>query len=249
MRFKKFALFLLLFYLVRADLQGPPSEEKNKKDKTEPQLTSNERKYVETNDDSQTSEAMTSTSTSADDEMSNTHDSSEKKSDSDEDLDDEADAIASLLSQDFSSGAAIKIVKAPVYQEKEVQKVTEMLSTLVNSHVKLIKKIEHEIEDLDGSIATLNTEEEPEHIPTPEEIELDNLYEAGMKIINNTRTDKASGYALLQQAADKGHIKAQAKVAWAQLLGNPLKLNFEEAKGTFLRLAETGLPDAHMVGQ
>lgn len=236
MRFKKSTLFLLLFFaaVARAELQGPPSDEKPpKKDKTEPQLNSNERKFVEndqSNDDSTSS------------------DFNEKKSDSDDDADDGVDAIASLLSQDFAnSGAAIKIVKAPVYQEKEVQKVTEMLSTLVNSHVKLIKKIENEIEDLDGSISMLATDEEPEHVMTPEEIELENLYEAGMKIINNTRTDKASGYAMLQQASDKGHHKAQAKVAWAQLLGNPLKLNFEESKATFVALAETGLPDAHMV--
>lgn len=123
--------------------------------------------------------------------------------------------------------------------------MTEMLSTLVNSHAKLIKKLEDEIEEMDGSIASLG--EQPEEVQTQEELELDMLYESAMKILNRTRSDKAEGIALLKQAADKGHSKAQAKIAWAQLMGNHVEMDFAAARETFLNLAETGLPDAHMV--
>lgn len=158
-------------------------------------------------------------------------------------------SLASLLAEEFAlQGSSIKIIKSPdLSQDNEAQRVTEMLSTLVNSHAKLIKKLEDEIEEIDGSLASLKSVEEPEPVLTPEQIELENLYEAAMKILNKTRSDKAGGFAMLKQAADKGHLNAQAKIAWAQLMGNPIEMNFEEAKNTFLQLVDTGLPDAHMV--
>lgn len=167
--------------------------------------------------------------------------------DSDESIDE--NSLASLLAEEFAlQGSAIKIIKSPdLSQDSDAQKVTEMLSTLVNSHAKLIKKLEDEIEEIDGSLASLKSVEEPEPILTAEEIELENLYEAAMKILNRTRSDKTGGFALLKEAADKGHLNAQAKIAWAQLMGNPIEMNFEEAKNTFLKLADAGLPDAHMV--
>lgn len=187
-----------------------------------------------------------------DDEDSNSNsDSNINKNDEHDDKaidsSDEENTIASLLAEEFSyQGSAIKIIKAPDFtQEKEAQKMTEMLSTLVNSHAKLIKKLEDEIEEMDGSIASLG--EQPEVVQTQEEIELEMLYESAMKILNRTRSDKAEGIALLKQAADKGHPKAQAKIAWAQLMGSHVEMDFASARETFLNLADTGLPDAHMV--
>lgn len=167
--------------------------------------------------------------------------------DSEESIDE--NSLATLLAEEFAlQGSAIKIIKSPdLSQDSDAQKVTEMLSTLVNSHAKLIKKLEDEIEEIDGSLASLKSVEEPEPILTAEQIELENLYEAAMKMLNRTRSDKAGGFALLKEAADKGHLNAQAKIAWAQLMGNPIEMNFEEAKNTFLKLADAGLPDAHMV--
>lgn len=187
------------------------------------------------------------------DRKSNTidDDNSIKKHTNDENDDKSAEtsdeSIATLIADEFSyQGSAIKIIKAPDFtQEKEAQKMTEMLSTLVNSHAKLIKKLENEIEEMDGSIASLG--DEPEPVQTQEEIELELLYESAMKILNRTRSEKVEGFILLKQAADKGHLKAQAKIAWAQLMGNHIDMDFDAARETFLKLADTGLPDAHMV--
>lgn len=214
-----------------AELQGPPvdSSANEKKDSSESTAqkssTSNERKSsIETNENVVV-------------DVDDTDGSIDENS------------LASLLDEEFAlQGSAIKIIKSPdLSQDNEAQKVTEMLTTLVNSHAKLIKKLEDEIDEIDGSLASLKNAEEPEPVLTPEQIELENLYEAAMKILNKTRSDKAGGFAMLKQAADKGHLNAQAKIAWAQLMGNPIEMNFEEAKNTFLKLVDTGLPDAHMV--
>lgn len=217
--------------IVAAELQGPPADtsKSEKKESSESGQTSNanERKSsVETNENIV-----------------------DEHGDLDESLDE--NSLASLLAEEFAlQGSAIKIIKSPdLSQDSEAQKVTEMLSTLVNSHAKLIKKLEDEIEEIDGSLASLQNVDEPEPALTPEQIELENLYESAMKILNKTRSDKAGGFALLKQAADKGHLNARAKIAWAQLMGNPIDMNFEEAKNTFLQLADAGLPDAHMVSR
>lgn len=190
------------------------------------------------------------------DRKSNTVDEENSKSDThaknDENVEkvtepSDKNTLESLLAEEFSyQGSAIKIIKAPDFtQEKEAQKMTEMLSTLVSSHAKLIKKLEDEIEEMDGSIASLG--EQPEQVQTQEEIELELLYDSAMKILNRTRSDKTEGFALLKQAAEKGHPKAQSKIAWAQLMGNHVEMDFVAARETFIQLADTGLPDAHMV--
>lgn len=230
MQITKIVLFTIVCVtIVASELQGPPvdastHETKKTSESTQP-AGQNQRKSAP-----QASESV------------------EAETDEPEEPIDE-NSLAALLAEEFAlQGSAIKIIKSPdLSQDSEAQKVTEMLSTLVNSHAKLIKKLEDEIEEIDGSLASLKSVEEPEPVLTPEQIELENLYESAMKILNKTRADKAGGFAMLKQAADKGHLNAQAKIAWAQLMGNPIEMNFEEAKNTFLKLANTGLPDAHMV--
>lgn len=226
MRLKLFCLFLLIFGSVAAELQGPPdTENESKSTVTEKQSKSNDRK--------------------ADEEHTESIYKDIDESDSDE------KTLEALLQEELGfHGSAIKIVKAPdLHQEKEAQKVSDMLSTLVSSHAKLIKKFESEIEEIDGSIAALSTEEEEPKVQTPEEIEAETLYESAMLILNKTRSDKAAGFAVLQQAASKGHVRAQAEVAWCQLLGHPVEHDFEAAKETFIRLADQGLAEAHMVSK
>lgn len=222
-------LTIVLATIVAAELQGPPldSSAKEKKNSGESAAASSK------------SERKSSANVNENVVV--------EVDDSDESIDE--NSLASLLAEEFAlQGSAIKIIKSPdLSQDSDAQKVTEMLSTLVNSHAKLIKKLEDEIEEIDGSLASLKSVEEPEPILTAEQIELENLYEAAMKILNKTRSDKTGGFALLKEAADKGHLNAQAKIAWAQLMGNPIEMNFEEAKNTFLKLADAGLPDAHMV--
>lgn len=221
---------IVCFAIAVAELQGPPvdssaNEKKESSESTAQKSSNNERKSSAESNDNVVVEV----------------------DDTDGSIDE--NSLASLLAEEFAlQGSAIKIIKSPdLSQDNEAQKVTEMLTTLVNSHAKLIKKLEDEIDEIDGSLASLKSAEEPEPVLTPEQIELENLYEAAMKILNKTRSDKAGGFAMLKQAADKGHLNAQAKIAWAQLMGNPIEMNFEEAKNTFLKLADTGLPDAHMV--
>lgn len=221
-------IFLVIAYMlciISAELQGPPSDSGDLKNSFKDRKSN-------TIDDEDSNSDSKHTIVMDDDKSPETSDEN---------------TIASLLAEEFSyQGSAIKIIKAPDFtQEKEAQKMTEMLSSLVNSHAKLIKKLEDEIEEMDGSIASLG--EQPEQIQTQEEIELELLYESAMKILNRTRSDKAEGFALLEQAAIKGHPKAQSKIAWAKLMGNHFEMNFDEARETFLKLADDGLPDAHMV--
>lgn len=223
MQTKSLVVILFVICLTRAELQGPPIDNS---------AELNNRKSDSTNDDATNSNA----------------DSDNKIEDSDDsdDLSDEH-TIASLLAEDFSY-PGIKIIKAPdLSQEKEARKMTEMLSTLVNSHAELVEKLEHEIKQMDGSIASLANTDEQEPALSQEEIELEQLYESAMKILNKTRSDKADGFILLKQAAEKGHAKSQARIAWHELLGNQVEMNFDSAKQTFLKLADAGLPDAHMV--
>lgn len=238
MRLKLCCLFLLVFGIVSGEVEGPLGKENESNDKkgdeTEKQTkTLNERKAVDK--DSANVGAATTATGILDIEI--IEEGNDEKT------------LETLISEELGlHGSAIKIVKAPdLYQEKEAQKVSDMLSTLVSSHAKLIKKFETEIEEIDGSIAALTTEEELPKVQTIEEIEAENLYETAMKIMNKTRSDKAGGFVILQQAASKGHLKAQAEVAWGQLMGNPVEIDFEAAKTTFLNLADTGLPEAHMV--
>lgn len=154
------------------------------------------------------------------------------------------ESIVRLLAQS-SVGSAIKIIKAPDLSQEKEQKMTDIFTTLVKSHDQLIQKLKDEIDEIDGSIAALGAI--PVTILTEEELKLEEIYEAAMKILNRTRSDKSEGFAMLKEAADKGHAKSRAKIAWAQLLGSHAELKFDEAKKTFLELAEDGLPDAHMV--
>ncbi|XP_031619658.1 protein sel-1 homolog 1 [Contarinia nasturtii] len=224
-------IFLVVAYtlcIAWAELQGPPSDSEDLKNSFK------DRKSNLMHDENSNSDNK------------NKNDENDDETSTLVDAGDDESSIASLLAEEFSyQGSAIKIIKAPDFtQEKEAQKMTEMLSTLVNSHAKLIKKLEDEIQEMDGSIASLG--EQPELVQTQEEIELEILYESAMKILNRTRSDKQEGFALLKKAADKGHQRAQAKIAWAQLMGNHVEMDFGAARETFLKLADTGLPDAHM---
>lgn len=229
---------------VSAELQGPPNDNGDLKNSYKDRK-SNLMTVTDEESSSSSSSSSTNSKTGSDNKIRNKN--SENDGDAASDASNDENTIASLLAEEFSyQGSAIKIIKAPDFtQEKEAQKMTEMLSTLVNSHAKLIKKLEDEIEEMDGSIASLG--EQPVQVQTQEELELEMLYEAAMKILNRTRSDKAEGFALLKQAADKGHAKAQAKIAWAQLMGNHVEMDFNAARETFLHLADSGLPDAHMV--
>lgn len=232
---------------VSAELQGPPSDSGDLKNSYKDRKSN----LMSVTDEESSSSSSSSSSNSANSKTGSDSKIKNKNSENDGDAASDANSdentIASLLAEEFSyQGSAIKIIKAPDFtQEKEAQKMTEMLSTLVNSHAKLIKKLEDEIEEMDGSIASLG--EQPVQVQTQEEMELEMLYESAMKILNRTRSDKAEGFALLKQAADKGHAKAQAKIAWAQLMGNHVEMDFSAARETFLHLSESGLPDAHMV--
>ncbi|XP_069494030.1 protein sel-1 homolog 1 isoform X2 [Ambystoma mexicanum] len=78
--------------------------------------------------------------------------------------------------------------------------------------------------------------------------EADDLYQLGMKILNETskKSLKKEAYHYFLKAADMSHIKAMEKVAYAMLLGEPLKQNVRSAKELFEKLAEEGSPRGQM---
>uniref|UniRef100_A0A182KBG7 Uncharacterized protein n=1 Tax=Anopheles christyi TaxID=43041 RepID=A0A182KBG7_9DIPT len=144
------------------------------------------------------------------------------------------DTIKLVQITDLSKEKDIKKIPAVLYDILEVQK--RMIQNIVNE----IEEIEHQQEEsakLAGSIAGP---------PNDETIEAQQIYERANGVLNRTKVDRLLGHKLMVEAAGKGHPLARSHVAWAQLLGNPVPLDIESAKRTFLELAEEGLPDAQM---
>lgn len=182
-------------------------------------------------------------------ENSNQIDKGDKEQDSktvhnDRKADEMVKEDASSSASGFTPEEVIKLIQSSnLEQDTEQNKMTDILSKLVNTYAKYIQ----EIEDMDPTIDESSVDDEPPKELTPEEKELESLYETAMKILNKTRGDKTAAYAVLTQAAVKGHEKAQAHIAWAQLLGNHMDRNIQLAKETFTKLAENGLPEANLV--
>jgi TPR repeat protein len=56
-----------------------------------------------------------------------------------------------------------------------------------------------------------------------------------------------SGYKLLRQAADLGHIGAKEELAFAHLIGIHLPMNFNQSKIYFDEGVQTGSAQSHFV--
>ncbi|XP_075470726.1 protein sel-1 homolog 1 [Ascaphus truei] len=78
--------------------------------------------------------------------------------------------------------------------------------------------------------------------------EAENLYELGMKILNESskRSQKKEAYQYFMKASDMNHLKAMEKVAYALLFGDPVKQNIRSAKELFEKLTEQGSPRGQM---
>lgn len=145
--------------------------------------------------------------------------------------------------KDFDREEVIKILRSPEFDhEKEAQKLSILLHKFIREQQPL--------DDINKAAEQMAREEAEEQVviqKTPEEIELDNLYEGAMKIMNKARGDKEAGTAILLKLAKGGHIKSEAQIAWYRLLNGPNDATTVEVRKTFERLAGDGLPEAHMV--
>ncbi|XP_059474860.1 protein sel-1 homolog 1 [Neocloeon triangulifer] len=104
--------------------------------------------------------------------------------------------------------------------------------------------------DLDADEDTLEestpeTTEPPREL-TPEEIKANELFTNAWAMLNATRPNKKAAFGLMQAAADMGHVKAQAKLGWAYLLGSPFEQNITKAVEIFQELANRGDPDSQL---
>lgn len=74
--------------------------------------------------------------------------------------------------------------------------------------------------------------------------EADDLYQQGMKILNEStkRSQRREAYQHFMKASDMNHIKAMEKVAYALLFGDPLKQDILSAKTLLEKLTEQGSP-------
>ncbi|XP_069805266.1 protein sel-1 homolog 1 [Dendropsophus ebraccatus] len=74
--------------------------------------------------------------------------------------------------------------------------------------------------------------------------EADDLYQQGMKILNEStkRSQRREAYQYFLKASDLNHIKAMEKVAYAFLFGDPLKQDIPSAKALLEKLTEQGSP-------
>ncbi|GAB0092322.1 protein sel-1 homolog 1 [Sergentomyia squamirostris] len=156
---------------------------------------------------------------------------------------DSADESEETPSQD--SNSPIKLVKAPdLSQEREPQKVSDMISDILEKHNLWIEKMEEEIKEIDS--VNQESKAEPERELTEEEILVQNVYETGMKYLNKTYPNREQAIISLENAASYGHPKARAQMAWFRLLGIPyLHLDHKYAYDTFTELSNEGLPEAH----
>lgn len=73
------------------------------------------------------------------------------------------------------------------------------------------------------------------------------LFTNAWALLNATRPNKRAAYSLFQAAADLGHVKAQAKLGWAYLLGSPFEQNITKSVEIFQELANKGDPDSQLV--
>lgn len=88
------------------------------------------------------------------------------------------------------------------------------------------------------------TEEQAKQRKLMEEVE--EQYQATIKMLNGTnrKSQKKELYAKLLKIADRGHVKAMEKVAYAMLFGDFLPQNIPQAKEIFDKLALEGSPKA-----
>lgn len=125
------------------------------------------------------------------------------------------------------------------------------LSDLLDNQEKEIQRLESELEELDKRQQQADSEREQVELaePTPEQIQMEYFYQEAMQVINKTKRSKLvdqTGYSLMHAAANMGHPKARAEVAWDYLFGVGSVPDIEKAKTIFTDLAETGMPKAHM---
>uniref|UniRef100_A0A182MZN5 Uncharacterized protein n=1 Tax=Anopheles dirus TaxID=7168 RepID=A0A182MZN5_9DIPT len=140
----------------------------------------------------------------------------------------------------------IKLVQITGFsKEKDNKKIPGVLYDLLEVQKRMIQNIVSEIEEIEQQQAESRAGSGPAP-QTVEDTEANQIYERAMGILNRTKVDRLLGHKLMVEAAGKGHLAARCHVAWAQLLGNPVPLDIESAKQTFLALADEGLPDAQM---
>lgn len=141
----------------------------------------------------------------------------------------------------------IKLIQITDFsKEKDNKKVPDVLYDILENQKRLIQKIVNEIGDIESNENHEQGTEAQAPSVTEEATEAHQIYERAMGVLNRTKVDRTLGHKLMMEAASKGHPLARSHVAWAQLLGNPVPLDVEAAKQTFLDLAEEGLPDAQM---
>ncbi|XP_058018451.1 protein sel-1 homolog 1 isoform X2 [Ahaetulla prasina] len=74
--------------------------------------------------------------------------------------------------------------------------------------------------------------------------EAEDVYQTGMKILNESRkkAQKKEAYQYFLRAADMNHTKAMERVSYTLLFGDYLKQNIQSAKELFEKLTEEGSP-------
>ncbi|XP_058126856.1 protein sel-1 homolog 1 [Anopheles ziemanni] len=141
----------------------------------------------------------------------------------------------------------IKLVQITDFsKEKDSKKVPDVLYDILENQKRMIQKIVNEIGEIESNQEQEQTGDTELGGRGEEASEAYQIYERAMGVLNKTKVDRILGHKLMVEAAAKGNSLARSHVAWAHLLGNPVPLDIEAAKQTFLDLSEEGLPDAQM---
>uniref|UniRef100_A0A0A9Z5Z6 Protein sel-1 1 n=1 Tax=Lygus hesperus TaxID=30085 RepID=A0A0A9Z5Z6_LYGHE len=129
-----------------------------------------------------------------------------------------------------------------------LQKTEHLLSNMLGDSPVMYSsrdKDDGAIEKIHDSVTNIQTRVESVDLQSHES-ESNLMYETALQVLNSQAKNKIpKAYELFEKASRLGHNSSRLKLAWGALLGD-YKNDLEEATKTFVELADSGEPEAHM---
>ncbi|KAF6206549.1 hypothetical protein GE061_017783 [Apolygus lucorum] len=129
-----------------------------------------------------------------------------------------------------------------------LQETESLLNDMLGSSPTMYSsrdKEEGAIEKIHESATNIQTRKESVDLHSNESAS-NLMYETALQVLNSPAKNKIpKAYELFEKASRLGHNSSRLKIAWGTLLGD-YKNDLEEAKKTFVELADSGEAEAHM---
>ncbi|XP_072929687.1 protein sel-1 homolog 1 isoform X2 [Epargyreus clarus] len=152
-------------------------------------------------------------------------------------LPDEERANAEELAHLEKMSVKLNRVKKEIWKQAEIEK--ELLAEKKRREDR--KKKEDHTQELLDKLPPLP--EEPQL--SPELKEAKEMYDAAVKKLDRRSPDRRALILQVKEAAEKGYVPAQIKLAWSYVFGEGVELDVGKAHEIFKELAEQGEGDAH----